>query len=90
MTCGHMLNCSVVELDEDTADAKHSSTCLKSHSRKHFMLPCKMCTTFFKLNSIVTILLPAEPLRGYRKHTVKAPFTRTDNLVDSTVRLIVA
>ena len=62
----------------------------KSHSRKHFMLPCKMCTTFFKLNSIVTILLPAEPLRGYRKHTVKAPFTRTDNLVDSTVRLIVA
>ena len=34
MTCGHMLNCSVVELDEDTADAKHSSTCLQSHSRK--------------------------------------------------------
>ena len=34
MTYGHMLNCSVVEPDEDTADAKHSSTCLKSHSRK--------------------------------------------------------
>lgn len=54
------------------------------------MLPCKMCTTFFKLNSIVTILLPAEPLRDYRKHTVKPPFTKTDKLVDSTVSLIVA
>ena len=54
------------------------------------MLPCKMCTTFFKLTGIVTILLPAEPLRDYRKHTVKPPFTKTDKLVDSTVSLIVA
>ena len=53
------------------------------------MLPCKLYSTFFKLNTIVTILLPAEPLRGYRKHTVKPQFTKTDNLVDSTVRLIV-